>query len=182
MKTRRILAALLALALLLLSAAVAEEDFGFDFDDEGYTGEWMLIDALGLELCLPDGWTPVEAGEGVAFAAAREDGTAQFSIRVADQAAEDIVAWGDEHLDGYDIDDSGFFDTLVVEGEPGVSIYRLDADRNVLAYEFTRENEDAISRSFALEIVDSVNEAWAEDELCEEDNSDLLADAGALDD
>ena len=181
MKIRRILAALLALLLLLLSAATAEEDFDFDFDDEGYTGEWMEIAGLGIELCLPDGWTPVDADEGAAFAAATEDGAAHFAIRVTDDSVQDIVTWGDEHLDGYDIDDSGFFDTLVVEEAQLVSIYRLDDNGNVLAYEFSRRDADSISRAFALEIVDSVSEAWTEDELSEEDNSDVLSDAAALD-
>ena len=116
-----------------------------------------------------------------AFAAATEDGAAHFAIRVTDDSVQDIVTWGDEHLDGYDIDDSGFFDTLVVEEAQLVSIYRLDDNGNVLAYEFSRRDADAISRAFALEIVDSVSEAWTEDELSEEDNSDVLSDAAALD-
>ncbi len=181
-KKQRVLAALLALVLMLTAAAFAEaeEDFGFDFDDEGYTGEWMLIDALGLELCLPDGWSRTDPEAGADFAAAKDDGAARLEIRVADQSVEDMVAWGDAHLESYEIDDSGFFDTLVVEEAQAVQIYRLDGDGQVLAYAFTRDSADALSADFALEIVDSVNEAWIDEGDSLEDEADLLAELEAL--
>ena len=169
MNMRRWLAALLALAMMLLAAALAEDEdaFGFEFDDEGYTGEWLTIDALSLELCLPDGWTQVEAGEEAAFAAKKDDGTAALAIRVEAEAVEDMVAWGDENLAGYEIDDTGFFDTLIVQTQDAVSVYRLEEDGKVLSFLFTRQDEASLQLSFALEIVDSAEEAWLEDGIYE---------------
>ena len=163
MKIRRILCALLA-ALLLSMPALAEQeaDFGFDFGDEGYTGEWLELTELGIEFCLPDGWAQIPAGDGEAFAAASADGAATLAIRLEAEDIEDIVAWGDECLSGYEVDTTGFFDTLIAASEGGLTVYRLN-NAQVLAFAFTRESEDALTRDFALEIVDSVNEAWAED-------------------
>lgn len=182
MKIRRMLAALLA-ATLLLAAALAEEDlFGFDFDDEGYTGTWTDIPALGVEFCLPDGWTSVEAGEGVAFAARTDDGTAALEVTMAAEAVENIVDWAEENLTGYKADTAGFFDTLYIEADDGISVYRLNYEDQVMAFAFTRSAPEALSLAFALEIVDSVSEGWVEDyELGEDgDEADLLADIQAL--
>ena len=187
MNIRRILASLLAAMLLgamllgtmFLTAAVAEEDFGFDFDEGGYTGEWLEIPALGLELCLPDGWSETEAAEGDAFAAVKDDGTASLAIRALADQVEDIVDWGDANLPkgGYAIDTTGFYDTLVAEADDRVTIYRLNDSNQLLAYDFSRSGVDALSRDFALEIVDSVSEAWIDEgeALASEDADDLLA-------
>ncbi len=175
MNIRRMLCALLAALLLILPAlAEQDDDFSFDFDDEGYTGEWVELPVLGIEFCQPDGWAFVDGLEGEGYAAAKEDGSASLIIRVEANEVDDIVAWGDANLSGYEVDASGFFDTLVVEGTDALDIYRLN-DADVIHFAFTRASEDALSRAFALEIVDSVNEAWIEegefyDEEAEEEN------------
>ena len=163
MNIRRILCALLA-ALMLMLPALAEQDdeFAFEFDDEGYTGEWVELPVLGIEFCQPDGWAFVDGLEGEGYAAATEDGSAALIIRVEANEVDDIVAWGDANLSGYEVDASGFFDTLVVENGQALDIYRLN-DGDVIHFAFTRASEDVLSRAFALEIVDSVNEAWIED-------------------
>lgn len=173
MKTRRILSALLATLLLFAAAAFAEEDFGFDFDDEGYTGEWLEVPELGIEFCLPDGWTPLEAGEDVLFAAAKDDGAATLMIGVVEEDVSDLIQWADANLAGYRVDTAGFYDTLLTEADNEVAVYRLDDDDRVVAFLFTRDSADALSADFALEIVDSVNESWIEEgELLDEDDED----------
>lgn len=180
MKTWRILAALLALTLLLSLAATAEEDFSFDFDDEGYTGEWLDVPDLNIELCLPDGWTQVEAGEGLAFAAIKDDGAATLAIRVEAEDISDIIAWADEHLPGYQVDVAGFYDTVLTEAADAVTVYRLNDDDQLMAFEFRRASLDAITAAFALEIVDSVNESWIDEGEGFDDGTDLLAEIEAL--
>lgn len=161
-KIRRILSALLALTLLMW-AACAEEGFAFDFDDEGYTGDWLNVPALGIELCLPDGWTQAEAAEGLAFAATKDDGTAAMAISVTDTGVADLIEWADANLGDYSVDTTGFFDTVLTEQDDAVAIYRLDDGGQVLAFSFDRADADAVSAAFALEIVDSVNESWADE-------------------
>lgn len=180
MKTWRILAALLALTLLLCAAAAAEEDFGFDFDDGGYTGEWLDVPALNIELCLPDGWTQVEAGEDLAFAAVKDDGAATLAIRVEARDIADIIAWADEHLEVYRVDVAGFYDTVLTEAADAVTIYRLNEDDRLMAFDFARSSVEAITAAFALEIVDSVNESWIEEGEGFDAGTDLLAEIEAL--
>ena len=70
--------------LLLPCAALAEEDgeFGFDFGDEGYTGEWVRVDGMSLEFCLPEGWE--QTGEA-AYAATDDAGnTVALTITIAE--------------------------------------------------------------------------------------------------
>lgn len=163
MNIRRMLCALLA-ALMLTLPALAEQDdeFAFDFDDEGYTGEWVELPVLGIEFCQPEGWAFVDGLEGEGYAAAKQDGGASLVIRVVANGVDDIVAWGDANLSGYEVDASGFFDTLVVEGKEALDIYRLN-NGDVIHFAFTRASEGELSRAFALEIAYSVNEAWTED-------------------
>ena len=185
MNIRRIFAALVAAALLLTATAMAElDDFGFDFDDEGYTGTWMTIPELDIEFCLPDGWTQVEAGEDAAFAAVKDGGGAALAVRLEAEAVEDVVSWADASLarGSYEIDTTGFFDTLIVASADGVTVYRLNDLDQLLAFEFARASEGELSRDFALEIVESVSEAWTEDyePYDEAELDDLLADIQAL--
>lgn len=180
MTIRRIFAALLALLMLMGAAALAEEDFGFDFGDEGYTGQWLDIPALSVEICLPDGWSPIESEEEGAFEAVKDDGSATlFAYAVADEV-QDIVAWADENLDGYQLDNAGFFETLLQEEEDAVTVYRLNGEDEVLAFAFTRASAEALSTAFALEIVDSVNESWVDEGEPLDGETDLLAEIEAM--
>ena len=172
LKIRNVLCALLA-ALLMMIPALAEEesDFSFDFDDGGYTGEWVDLPVLGIEFCQPDGWAHVEGLDGEGYAAATQDGSASLVIRVEANEVEDIVAWGDANLSGYDVDATGFFDTLVVEDQLALDIYRL-INGDVIHFAFTRASDEALTRAFALEIVDSVNEAWMDEGTFDEGEDD----------
>lgn len=164
MNIRRLICALLALLMMALPAlAEDEEEFGFEFaDDEGYTGDWLELDALGIELCLPDGWAITEPGEGEAFAAAREDGAAAMAIRVEAEGVADIGSWAEENLAGYEMDDEDIFDTIYAEQGDGITAYRLYGDQ-LLAFDFIRDGEDGLSLDFALQIVGSANELWTDD-------------------
>lgn len=160
---KRIVALLMA-ALLACGIALGEEaDFGFDFSDEGYTGEWMPIEALGLEFCLPDGWTPVTPGEGAAFAAASDDGAAALTVRLEAEDVTDVLAWAESRLDGYRVDDSGFNPVLVSENADGVTLRFVCDDDRLIAFDFTRRGEAALTTEFALEIAGSTYESWIDE-------------------
>ena len=160
---KRIIALLLA-ALLAGGIAVCEEaDFGFDFADEGYTGEWTPIEALGMEFCLPDGWTPVTPGEGAAFAAAKDDGTAGLSVRLEEEGVEDVLAWAERRLDSYRVDESSFYEVLVVEDAGAVTLRFICNEGQLVAFDFTRESEAALTTDFALEIAGSTYESWIDE-------------------
>lgn len=161
MKIRRVLAALLALLLLAATAATAEEGLDFDFDEDGYTGTWVSVEALNLEFCLPDGWSQADAGEDT-FAAQKDDGTASLQIYVAAEEVDDLVEWGDEVLEDYQIDTSGFVDTLYIEVDETVAVYRLNDDGKLVAFVFDRQTVDDLPTAFALQIVTSASEAWME--------------------
>ena len=126
MNIRKLICALLAMLLLALPVLAEEEDdFGFDFSDDGYTGEWLELTDLGIELCLPDGWDLLEAGEDVDFDAKASDGSAALSIlKVADDVT-DLVKWAEEHVESYELDDEGFFDTLYTEDDAANSQRQL---------------------------------------------------------
>lgn len=183
MTMKRLWAALLAAAMLLAMAAIAEEDdFGFDFSDEGYTGIWYAIEEMGVEFCLPDGWTPQEAGDNAAFEAAKDDGGATLRAFVAAEDVDDLVAWGDFMLEGYKVDPSGFSDTLYVETSETVAVYRLNDADQMMAFVFDRTSKDALSTEFALEIVSSVSESWTDFGVAFDDGEggDALSDIEAL--
>ena len=163
MNIRKWICALLAALMMALPVlAETEEDFGFDFGDDGYTGEWLELPALGIELCLPDGWEIVEAGEDVDFAAAAKDGSASMSILLVADDVTDLIAWADERLEAYEVDNEGFFDTVYTQDEANVTVYRL-YDAKLLAFDFTRKSEESLPLGFALQIVGSANESWQEE-------------------
>ena len=73
------LSAVLA-ALLLACFAASAEGFDFAFDDEGYTGEWVSLEGLDLQFCLPDGWAALEPELGAAFSAVSGDAAARLDV------------------------------------------------------------------------------------------------------
>ena len=133
-----------------------------------------------MEFCLPDGWTPVELEEDSAFEAVTDDGSATLLVYAVADEVLDIVAWADENLDGYQLDTTGFFDTLLQEEEDAVMVYRLNGEGEVLAFAFTRDSAKTLSTAFALEIVDSVNESWVDEGEAPEGDTDLLAEIEAM--
>ena len=177
MMLKRLLAALLAAMLLCCAAAFAEsedpfeddDDFDFEFADDGYDGEWIEVKDLSIEFCLPDGWTPSEAGEGAAYAAVSGNG-ASLSIRVAASDVDDVAAWGAANLESFEMDEANFYDVLVVEGETSVTIFADVSEDGLLAFEFGRTDEESLSRAFALQIVGSACAIWDDEDMLSDDD------------
>ena len=177
MMLKRLLAALLAAMLLCCAAAFAEsedpfeddDDFDFEFADDGYDGEWIEVKDLSIEFCLPDGWTPSEAGEGAAYAAVSGNG-ASLSIRVAARDVDDVAAWGAANLESFEMDEANFYDVLVVEGETSVTIFADVSEDGLLAFEFGRTDEESLSRAFALQIVGSACAIWDDEDMLSGDD------------
>lgn len=178
MTMKRILAALLAAVLLCCAAAFAESetspaedaDFDFNFADDGYDGDWVEVPALAIEFCLPDGWSATEPGEGAVYAAASADNAASLSIRLAAEGVDDIVAWGDANLDGYEMDEANFYDVLVQEDATSVTIYADVSESGLVAFDFTRTDAEALPRAFALQIVGSACAIWDDEDILVSDD------------
>lgn len=151
--------------IMLLFSACAETgaspaDFSFDFDDEGYDGAWVSVEALGIEFCLPDGWTEVEAGEGVAYAAAREDGLARLEIRPEAEDVASPTAWAKDNLEAWELVEDDYFDVLLTADDATLTARILLKGGKLVALAFTRETEEALPWQRALRIVDTVYAEW----------------------
>ena len=175
---KKILAFMLAILMLLCTMAFAEDaqpaeavddaDFDFDFADDGYDGEWIELTDLGIEFCLPDGWTENDPGDAVYCAAEKLDGSASLVIRLEADDVTDIIAWGETNLDSYEVEEANFYDTLVVE-EPGAITVRFLTDGGkLIAFDFTRKDADALTRDWAIRIVSSACELWDDDVFIED--------------
>ena len=188
---KRWIAILLAALLLFCAGAVAEEavetveaveedgeDLDFEFEDDGYDGEWITLQEQGFEFCLPEGWKEAEHGEGALYAAAAGDGTATLSIRDVAGDVEDLVAWGEMNLDRYDLEEANFYYALVVEGDQDVAVYFLLDEERLMAFDFTRADAEALPRAFALQIVGSTCLTWDDDDFpfSDEDAEELDGD------
>ena len=167
---------LLAAALLASAALAAEvapetvEETGealepvFDdsFDGEGYDGAWVTIDDLGVEFCLPEGWTEAEPAEGAAYRAVSPDGEATLDVSLfgAECGAEGMTQWAEAHLDQP-------FEVVMANGQE-VAVVREDTALTVLVplagdvarVDFTRSDEAALSDALALSIAGSCSDAW----------------------
>ena len=179
--------ALLTAALLLLCFAAAaepeEDDFGFDFGEGGYTGEWVALKGLDLQFCLPDGWTALETDLGPAFQGISDD--SRVALEVAEEAADvdDLQTWAKGSLSEFDMEEAGLYGAAVEETDARVCVYILDAGR-VIAFRFDRAEPDALSRAAALQIAGSTSEDWGDsgeafDEI--DDANDVLAGDAAGD-
>ena len=165
---KRFVAVALTAMLLLCGAgwAWAEDgDFGFDFTGDGYDGEWVSVEALNIEFCLPDGWQPSQADNGTAYAAAKRDGSATLAIRAEAHDVADLAEWGRANLKDYTVDETNFYQVLVSETEQSLVVRLLTSENVLLAFEFARADAAALSEDFALEIVGTVCELWDEDEV-----------------
>lgn len=157
--------AIWAIIALLLFPACAETgfdpgDFTFDFDDEGYDGAWVTVEALGLEFCLPDGWAQAEAGEGVAWAAVNGDGTARLEIRLEDEGVTTLTAWAKANLDTWELVEDDYFDALLTADDATLTARILLNGGRLVALAFTRESEAALPWQMALQIVDTAYAEW----------------------
>ena len=170
---KKLISALLIAALLLMGTALAEEDgdFGFDFGDDGYTGEWVRVDDMSLEFCLPEGWE--QTGEA-AYGMQDSDGnTVALTISVAAEGVDDILVWGESNLNVYEICGAGFYDVLVEETDEKLTVCFLDNTDSLIRFEFTRSSADALTRDFALQIVGSINESWLDEGPMLSDEEDV---------
>ncbi len=157
--------AIWAIIAMLLFTACAEtgfdpDVFGFDFDDDGYDGAWLTIEALGLEFCLPDGWTQIEAGEGVACAAAKEDGAARLEIRLEAEDVASLPGWAKAHLETWELVEDDYFDVLLTADDAALTARLLLNGGRLVAFAFTRELEEALPWQRALQIVDTAYAEW----------------------
>lgn len=167
---KRCFSAVLAALMLLCAFALAEtewneNDVGFGEFDDGYDGKWVQVDALGIEFCLPDGWSEASAPEGAAFAAAKSTGDATLSLRLAAQNVDDLNAWGAQNLGKTQPDTANFYSVLLTGDKSTLNVYLIVSDGNVLAFDFTRGSEEALTRQFALQIVGSACELWRDEDV-----------------
>lgn len=159
------------LAALFLICAVAsaetawEDAFGLDQFDDGYDGSWIQVDALGMEFCLPDGWSASSEPSDAAFAAASAAGDATLRIRSVAENAGGLAAWGADNLKNSQKDEANFYDVLVTERDDALSVYLIIQDGHVIAFDFTRKDQSALTRQFALQIVGSACALWDDDDV-----------------
>ncbi len=160
---KKIAAVCFAVLMLSACAALAEtidEEFGYAFDDEGYTGEWTPLEGIGLQFCLPDGWVLLETGLGAACSAVSSDGTVNLDVRVEAENVNQLDAWADANLSGHEEADAGLYDAAVVETEEQLSVYFKDDSMRVIVFCFNRADPSALSRALALQIAGSTSEDW----------------------
>ena len=165
---KKIVAIIAALALLL-GCATAETAWEGEFNsgqfDDGYDGSWIQVDALGIEFCLPEGWSETGAPSDAAFAAKRDAGGASVCIRPVAQNVDSLSTWGKDNLKDAQPDEANFYDVLVSERETAVSVYLNLSNGGVLSFDFSRDGHSDLPRSFALQIVGSVCELWNDEDI-----------------
>ncbi len=160
---KKTIALCLAALMLFACAGLAEttdEEFGYAFDDEGYTGEWTSLEGLGLQFCLPDGWAQLENELGAACSAVSSDGTVNLDVRLEAENVDQLDAWADANLPGWERADAGLYDAAVLETGEQLSVYFTDGSMRVICFCFNRVDPSALSRAFALQIAGSTSEDW----------------------
>ena len=167
---KRLLAILAVLALLSSCACASaemnwEDAFGLNEFDDGYEGTWIQVQEPGFEFCLPAGWKKTTAPSDAVFAATNDTGGASLCIRLAAQGVEDLNAWGKANLKDFQTDEANYYDVLIAERDSDVTVYFVLSDGSVLSFDFTRTNQSALPRSFALQIVGSVCELWDDEDI-----------------
>ena len=76
---------------------------------------------------------------------------------------DDLAAWGAANLTSTQPGTAGFYDVLLSGGGNGLSVYLIVTEDDVLAFDFTRTDEAALSPDFALQIVGSACALWDDD-------------------
>lgn len=139
----------------------AAENFGFVADSDGYTGEWVSLENLNMQFCLPDGWEMALTEEEVAFYAETEDGKNSLSISVISDSEDDILVWSEQNLVQYEVDTANFYDVVLQRTDMQMDIYLINAENKLLAFRFDYDAENPITRELALEIVGTACDVWA---------------------
>lgn len=137
------------------------EAFGFEMESEGYSGEWIQLEDLNMEFCLPDGWTIALTEEDVSFYAETADGKGSISVYVESDMEEDILAWADKNLGQYETDIANFYDVVLKRSEIQTHIYLINAQGKLIDFRFIYDAENPVSREFAIEVVGSACDVWA---------------------
>lgn len=160
-----ILAALFLVCVFTSAETAWEDPFGLDQFEDGYDGNWIQIDGLSMEFCLPDGWSESSATSDAAFAAVNAAGDAALRIRSVAENVNDLAKWGADNLKNSQKDEANFYGVLVTEQEDALSVYLIIQDGDVLAFDFKRKSESALPRQFALQIVGSACALWDDDDV-----------------
>lgn len=186
--------ALLTAMLLLAGVALAGEidgdmaegfdsgaeagDFAFSFDDEGYDGTWVQIPALGMELCLPEGWTQEERPDALYFAR-KDDGAADMMICLGAGDVADPEAWAEAKRGGESpcaLTQVGFYPGAVREDAEGrLFVYVLTDGGREVVFRFTRTDEEALTQEFALTIAGTLYEDLFPEDFSTDDAADDAA-------
>lgn len=180
---KRMMAAFLAAMLLLFPFALAiAEDDGFSFDafDDGYDGEWVSIGPLGIELCLPEGWSSADDQGGATYAASKDDGSASLSIRSEAEGVTDLKSWAEANLKDYSMEEASFYDALLVEDAQSLTVRITLSDERLVAFEFARRDAEALPTTFALQIVGSTCELWDDDDAAVAWDDEDIPDFGEV--
>lgn len=122
-----------------------------DFDDGGFDGEWHTVEALDVEIFLPDGWTGEDAtADGVCYRAASADGAATLDILYPVEAAA-----------GGEVVSAGGRDARLTRGDDGsLTLMMALSDDRLVGFRFERTSEDALSEALALQIAGSCTDVW----------------------
>lgn len=137
------------------------EAFGFEPESEGYSGEWIHLEDLNMEFCLPDGWAIALTEEDVNFYAETSDGKGSIAVYVESDMELDLFAWADNNLEQYETDIASFYDVVLQSDNTRLYIYLINAEGKLIAFRFIFDAASPISREFALEVVGSAYEVWA---------------------
>ena len=152
---------------LLVPNALPEDipegtDFAFDFMDEGYEGRWVQIDPLGIEFCLPEGWTEQQPAGDAVYAATAPDGQTSLNVYRVEEGVADPQAWGETHLKEYETAVANFYDALIVEEEHSIQVYIATGEDLLVRFEYTRPTPGALDRDAALRIIETVCDLWVD--------------------
>ena len=139
-----------------------EPVFDDSFDGEGFDGAWVTIDDLGVEFCLPEGWTEAEPAEGAAYRAVSPDGAATLDVSLfgVECGAEGMTQWAEEHLDlPFEVVMANGQEVAVVRDGTGLTVL-VPVAGDVARVDFTRTDEEALTDAFALAIAGTCSDAW----------------------
>ena len=75
----------------------------------------------------------------------------------------DLATWGAANLKNAQSGSAGFYDVLLTGGKNALGVYAIISGDQVVAFDFTRTSDDALTLDFALQIVGSACVLWDDD-------------------